>query len=144
MKLIAMIFLTVFLGKGCDADTRQTMETAVIEYEANTRGFYRKVVIKNQTLTLSKDRSGNDKPAVQKISDADWKELIAAFEAVNRDGISELKAPSEKRFYDGSPIGGLTVTYKGKTYQSAPFDHGNPPQEIARLVNKITSYIKRE
>lgn len=139
-----MIFLTMFLGKGCDGDVKQDIATAVIEYEANTRGFYRKVVIKNQMVTVSADRNGSDKPKAQKITDADWKYLISAFERINLDGISNLKAPTEKRFYDGAPIGSLKITYKEKTYDSAAFDHGNPPAEIEKLVTKITSYITKE
>jgi hypothetical protein len=42
------------------------METSVTEHTANTRGFIKKITVKNQMLTVSKDRDGNDKPVPKK------------------------------------------------------------------------------
>ena len=39
MKLLSLLFLTIFLGKGCDAEQKQDVESAIIEYTATTRGF---------------------------------------------------------------------------------------------------------
>jgi len=143
MKVISLILLTIFLGKGCNDEKKQDMQTAAIEYTANTRGYFRKVVIQNQTATISKDRDGNEKPESIKINETDWKQLIASFQDIDLDEIPNLKAPSEKRFYDGAAIAGLKIIYKGKTYESVNFDHGNPPVEIEKLVSKITSFIKK-
>lgn len=142
MKLL-LIVLTIFLGKGCDEETNHDINSAVIEYTANTRGYYRMVLVEKKTVTVSKDRDGKDNPPVEKINDADWKELIAGFQEVNLEGLPDLKAPSEKRFHDGAAIAQVKITYKGKIYESASFDHGNPPKEIKRLVTKITSFIKK-
>jgi len=142
MKIISLLFLTIFLGKGCGSEQKQEIETAVIEYTANTRGFYFQIVIQNQTVKISKDRKGADNPQPVKISDADWKELVADFQSVNLDGIADLKSPTQKRFYDGAAIANLKITYKGKTYESQAFDHGTPPAEIAKLVNKVVSFKK--
>jgi hypothetical protein len=143
MKILSLLFLTIFLGKGCDAQNKQEIETAVIEYVANTRGFYQKITVKNQLVTVSKDRSGNSKPVATKISDADWKELVTYFKTVALDNLPKLKAPTEKRFYDGAAIANLKITYKDKVYETAGFDHGFPPKEIKKLVNKITSLAKK-
>jgi hypothetical protein len=40
MKILSILFLTLFLGNGCDSAKAQDMENAIIEYTANTRGFY--------------------------------------------------------------------------------------------------------
>lgn len=142
MKILSLLFLTIFLGNGCDSAKAQDIETAIIEYTANTRGFYQKITVKNQMLTVSKDRDGNDKAAPTKISDADWKELVDCFKKVELDSLSKLKAPSEKRFYDGAAIANLKITFKDKTYETDSFDHGFPPKEIKKLVNTITSLAK--
>jgi hypothetical protein len=142
MKILSLLFLTIFLGNGCDSAKAQDIETAVIEYTANTRGFYQKITVKNQMLTVSKDRDGNDKPVPTKISDADWKELVDFFKKVELDSLSKLKAPTEKRFYDGAAIANLKITFKDKTYETDSFDHGFPPKEIKKLVNTITSLAK--
>lgn len=142
MKILSLLFLTIFLGNGCDSAKAQDIETAVIEYTANTRGFYQKITVKNQMLTVSKDRDGNDKPVSTKISDADWKELVDFFKKVELDSLSKLKAPTEKRFYDGAAIANLKITFKEKAYETNSFDHGFPPKEIKKLVNTITSLAK--
>ncbi len=142
MKLISLLFLTIFLGKTCNSEQKQDLETAVIEYSANTRGFYQKIVIQNQMITVSRERKNADNPKAVKLSDADWKSLISEFQNINLEALPNLKAPTEKRFYDGAPIGELVVTYKGNTFQTSGFDHGTPPVEIETFVNKILSFVK--
>jgi hypothetical protein len=142
MKLFSLLFLTFFLGKGCDSDTKQNIETAVIEYVANTRGFYQKIVVQNQHYTVSKNRNGGEKLEEKKISDADWKKIISAFQEVDLEELPNLKAPTEKRFYDGAAIADVKITYKGKTYQSSNFDHGNAPVEIEKLITLVTAFGK--
>lgn len=144
MKLFTMIFLSLFLGKSCEGQTKNDLKTAVLEYTANTRGFYQKIQIYDQKVTISKDRSGNDLPEAMKISDKDWKELVAYFETINLDSLPTLKAPTEKRFHDGAAIADLKVVYKDKTYQTEAFDHGYPPEAIKKLITKINSFAKKE
>jgi hypothetical protein len=144
MKLFTMIFLSIFLGKSCTSQTKNDIKIAVLEYTANTRGFYQKITIQNQMVTVSKDRSGNDKPVGTKISDKDWNELVGYFETVELDSLATLKAPTEKRFHDGAAIASLKVTYKDKTYQTEAFDHGYPPEAIKKLVTKINSFAKEK
>ena len=144
MKILSLLFLTIFLGNGCDSAKAQDIQTAVIEYTANTRGFYQKITVKNQLVTVSKDRNGTDKPIAVKIADADWKELVECFKTIELDSLAKLKAPTEKRFYDGAAIANVKISYKDKTYESASFDHGFPPKEIKKFVTKITALAKKE
>lgn len=144
MKLFSLIFLSVFLGKSCSSQTKNNLNSAIIEYTATTRGFYQKITIENQIISISKDRSGNDKPLATKISDKDWKELLGYFNAVELDSLATLKAPTEKRFYDGAAIADLKVTYKDKTYETEVFDCGYPPTVIKKLVDKINTFAKKE
>lgn len=143
MKILSLLFVTLFLGKGCDSEKKQDIATAVIEYTANTRGFYQKITIQNQTVSISKDRDGKDMPVQEKISDKDWNELVAEFQNVDLDGLPNLKAPTEKRFYDGAAIAELKISYKDKTYETTGFDHGFPPAEIEKLVTKINAFAKK-
>jgi hypothetical protein len=144
MKLFAVILLSVFLSKSCEGQTKNDLKTAVLEYTANTRGFYQKITIQDQMVSVSKDRSGNEKPVATKISEKDWKELVGYFETIKLDSLVTLKAPTEKRFYDGAAIANLKVTYKNKTYQTEAFDHGNPPEAIKKLVDKLNTFAKKE
>ena len=142
-KILSIFFLTIVLGKGCNGESKQDLESAVIEYVANTRGFYQKILIQNGVVTVLRDREGNDNPTPTKLSENDKKELLAGFQEIELDEMANLKSPTEKRFYDGAAIAYLKITYKEKTYESAHFDHGNPPVEIEKLVTKVTSYGKR-
>lgn len=143
MKLLSLLFLTIFLGKGCGEDQHQELKSAVVEYTANTRGFFQRITITNQQLTVMRER-GEKAGKTTAISDADWKKLVSEFSKVNLDELPNLKAPTEKRFYDGAPIGDLKVTYQGKIYESSAFDHGTPPAEIAALVNHIVALAKEK
>ena len=139
-----MIFLSLFVSKSCEGQTKNDLKTAVLEYTASTRGFYQKITIENQTVAVWKDRSGTEKPVATKISDKDWKELVGYFETINLDELETLKAPTEKRFHDGAAIANLAVSYKDKTYQTEAFDHGYPPEAIKKLITKINSFAKKE
>ena len=144
MKLFTLIFLSLFLSKSCESQTKNDLKTAILEYTANTRGFYQKITIQDQLVSILKDRSGNDKPVDIKISDKDWKELVGCFETINLDSLETLKAPTEKRFHDGAAIANLEVMYKDKSYKTNSFDHGYPPDAIKKIVDKINSFAKKE
>ena len=144
MKLLSLLFLTIILGKGCDNATAQDMQNTVIDYTANTRGFYQNITIKDQLVSVSKDRNNNDKAISTKISDADWAALINDFKELKLETLKDLKAPTEKRFYDGAAIANLKITYKDKSYETTSFDHGFPPKEIKKLVDKINTFAKKE
>jgi hypothetical protein len=142
MKLFTAILLTVFLSKSCESQTKNDLKMAVIEYTANTRGFYQKIRIQDQMVTISKDRNGTEKPITTKIADKDWKELIGYFETINLDNLTKLEAPTEKRFHDGAAIANLEVNYKDKNYKTTSFDHGYPPESIKKIVDKINTFAK--
>jgi hypothetical protein len=142
MKILSLLLLTIFLGKSCEGQNKQDLESAVIEYTANTRGFYQKITVQNQTAKISKDRSGNDEAAATKITSEDWENLVRYFHKMELDSLPKLKAPTEKRFYDGAPIANFKITFQDKTYETPSFDHGFPPKEIKKFVNKINSFAK--
>jgi len=102
------------------------------------------VVIRNQKLTVSRDRNGTKSPEEINISDTDWAELVKAFGKINLDEIPKLKDPMQKRFYDGAAIANLKIKYQDKEYETTDFDHGHPPAEIEKLVNKIVALAKEK
>jgi len=144
MKAIAMILLTIFMAKGCSQESKNDLANAEIVYTANNRGFYQKIVIQNQQISISNNRREGGNGTTTKISDADWKELVGYFKTIQLDSLPTFKDPTQKRFYDGAPIANMKVTYKDKEYQTLDFDHGFPPIEIEKLVNKIVLLGKKE
>ena len=137
MKTISILLLALFLGKGCSEAQKNALEKTVLQYEANTRGFYQKITINNQIVMVNNDRDGREKPTSIKISDKNWKELQLLFKDVKLDGLAKLKDPTQKRFYDGAAIATFYVKHLEKEYQTTEFDNGFPPAEIEKIVNKI-------
>jgi len=140
MKILSLIFLTIFLGKGCAQATNKDVESAVIVYEASSKGHYTKVEVQNHMVSVSGQGVEGGMKA-KKISDADWNYLIEEFKKVDLKNMPHLISPSKQRVYDGAATANMTITYMGTQYRSSPFDHGNPPAEIKNLVDKITSFI---
>ena len=144
MKAITIILLTVFLGKSCSNEAQNDIANATIQYTATTRGFFQKIVVVNQKATIYRDRN-SEKPSEEiAISGSDWKEMIGYFQKINLEKLSELKDPTQKRFYDGAAIANLKIRYQDKNYETTNFDHGFPPAEIEKLVNKIAALAKQE
>ncbi len=144
MKVITLLFLTVFMGKSCSNEAQNDITNTAIQYTATSRGFYEKVIIVNQEATVFKNRRGEDNPQKIAISDADWSELVAQFSRINLEEMPNFKDPTQKRFFDGAAIANLKVRYQGKNYETFDFDHGNPPVEIAAFVNKIVTLVNKE
>lgn len=144
MKVITIILLTLFMSKSCSEQASNTLENTVVQYTANTRGFYQKVIIVNQKMSISKDRNNNEPMQQYTISENDWNELIRDFKNINLPELPNLKDPTQKRFYDGAAIANLKVKYQDKTYETKDFDHGFPPAAIEKMVNKIVSLAKQQ
>ena len=51
--------------------------------------------------------------------------------------LTNIKAPSSKRYFDGAPHAILTIKIGGEEINTPFFDHGFPPKEIASLINHI-------
>ncbi|MFC4748519.1 hypothetical protein [Flavobacterium branchiicola] len=116
------------------------MTTTKIEYSALSRGYYKKIVVQNQTVSVVNGR--DQQPVESKIDNAKWKQIVSEFSKVNLEEIPNLKAPTEKRFYDGAAIGNLKITQNQKTYETKGFDNGTPPKEIEKLVNLLVDFVK--
>ena len=132
------------MAKGCSQEAKNDIANAKIVYTANTRGFYQKITIQNQEISVSSKRESGDKGVTSKISDTDWKELVGYFEKIELDSLSTYKDPTQKRVYDGAAIAELIINFQDKEYQTKNFDHGYPPVEIEKFVNKLVSLVKEE
>jgi hypothetical protein len=131
----------LFLGKGCS--NGDDLTTTQIVYNASSRGFYQNIVVKNKEMVVQNDRNGLDKKTIS-ISESDWKEMVAAFQLIELEKIATYKDPTQKRFSDGAAIANVKITFKEKEYQSVEFDHGMPPVEMEKLINKIVELAKQK
>lgn len=150
MKKLGLLLLTIIFTVGCSSTKTAVAKDAVkqekntdklsFEYEAMTRGAYRKVVItKDSTVTIHDHEMKN--VTTKPTKKADWDILNAAYNKIRdkRLNLDELKAPSNKSFSDGAMAANLKIIVSDQIFATPTFDHGNPPAEIAVLVGKIVS-----
>ena len=140
MKILSLLLLTIVLGTGCSSQKKADLTSTQIEYSAMSRGYFKKIVVQNQTVSVTNGR--DQQPVESKIDNAKWNKIASEFSKINLDSLSALKAPTEKRFYDGAAIGNLKITQNQKTYETAGFDNGFPPKEIEKLVNILVDFAK--
>ena len=144
MKLISYILFTLFLSKGCVNQPKQDFSKSTVTYTAETRGYFMQITLEDKELRISKDRETRLPSVRIPLTAADQKKVLAMVKAIDVPNLSQLKAPTEKRFYDGAAIGNLSVTHNGETFGTAGFDHGNPPVEIEQLVAFMNAFDKTE
>jgi hypothetical protein len=140
MKIVSLLLLTIFIGTSCSSQKTADMTATQIEYTAVSRGLFKKILVQDKTVSVTNGR--NTEAVETKIDDAKWNQIVDAFSKINLDTVPTLKAPTEKRFYDGAAIGNLTITQNQKTYQTKGFDNGFPPKEIEKLVNLLVDFAK--
>lgn len=109
-------------------------------YSASSRSSYKHIKINKKHIELSKKREG--KSLELPLNSKQWKTLVKLSNSIKIKSINNLEAPSKKFQFDGAALAHLKITSNGKTYESSPFDHGNPPEEIAELVKEILSIVE--
>ncbi|MBC9794644.1 hypothetical protein [Sinomicrobium weinanense] len=140
MKILFAILLFAVAGRECEnrAALQNTgqKENISFQYKALSRGSFYEVVISPETISVQKSR---DKAAktLAKMDDKDWQDLLAVLDKIDVTQIRELKAPTDKRLYDGAAHAELIITREGKAYRTSGFDHGYPPEEVEPLVKTI-------
>ena len=144
MKLISCFLLSLFLSKGCVNQSKQDFSKSTLTYTAETRGYFKQIVLEHNTVFISKDRTTR-LPSVQiALTKEEQKTLLNLVKELDAPNLAQLKAPTEKRLYDGAAIGNLCISHKGETYSTSGFDHGNPPVEIEQLVTFMNAFDKSE
>lgn len=140
MKKSIVLLLSILVFAGCAGQKAGDKNGIKIEYKAYSRGFYQVITIENQMVFVTKSR--DEKPDGIRLSNGDWNYIKMTVQGLNLESLPNLKAPTEKRLFDGAAIASLKITKQGKTFESQSFDHGYPPVEIEKVVNKMLSFVK--
>lgn len=143
MKAIALVLFSLLMGKGCSGSSAD-LALAKLIYTAQSRGVNQVITIQNQDITVESGRGKDATVAIARISQGDWNDLTRQFDTIELEKMETYADPSQERFHDGAAIANFTVEYKGKTYRSKDFDHGNPPKELKSLIDKIVSLISEK
>ncbi|PBJ11448.1 hypothetical protein [Flavobacterium sp. ACN6] len=140
MRILSLLLLTLFIATGCCSQKKVDMTSTQIEYSAHSRGYFKSILVENKSVSVTSKRDAS--PVKSNIDDAKWNKIVDAFSKVNLDSLSTLKAPTDKRTYDGAAIGNLKIIQNQKTYETQGFDNGFPPKEIEKLVNLLVDFAK--
>ena len=120
--------------------------SAIVNYQNNTAVKYQTfskstfdyVIISKDKILISKDK------ALQKIdkysvNPKDWEALNEMIEAIDAETIKDIVPPSTSYQVDGALHATLSLIKGDVAYTSKGFDHGNPPETLMALVNKVLS-----
>jgi len=152
MKILFGILAVLFITKECDQKkpdkdstntefvegkqtTRNQDKDYSIKYSALSRGIFKEITINSSSITVKKDRIS--KPVTKECPNEIWSKFTKILDEVDLKMLPELKAPTQKRLFDGAAHATLNVIVDGKTYTTSSFDHGFPPEEIKELCDKL-------
>ncbi len=160
MKIVLAVFTLFLLNKECNQNknsehlenepktsvekidtVNQQEDSMTITYEVQSRGVYDKIWVTKDSIATTKDRSLKRINSVV-CSDTDWKTLSSTISKIALHQLHELDVPSKAHQYDGAPMATLKIMSDDVIYSSPIFDHGNPPEQLTEVVNKLLALQK--
>lgn len=138
MKILFILLSITLLNKDCSP--KQEQEKTSIVYTASSRGSYFQALVKNDNISVSRQRDAA--PIFKSYPEAFKKNLLLELNKINIEQLQNFEAPSKNHLFDGAKIAFLEITKNNKTYKSTNFDHNNPPKEIAAIVKEILSIVE--
>jgi hypothetical protein len=135
-KIITLLLVVLFSSCNAQDEANDSIE---LVYLAQTRGSSINITFKNDSLYLKSNES--DESLV--LSKQQIEEILEEVSKINLSEISNLKAPSNKRFSDGTLIAKFIIKKESETHTSSEFDHENPPKELKSLYALLKLFIKK-
>ncbi|WP_411766263.1 hypothetical protein [Winogradskyella sp. A3E31] len=151
MKILFSLLTLILITKECNDSKNNSLteesqnaskieqnDDMLITYTIQSRGLFEEVVIANNTIKTKNGRDASNE-STEALDSKDWEALQKEISTVNLQKLPELKAPTDKRLYDGAAMATLKINKGGKEITTPTFDHGYPPKAIESLVNKVLS-----
>jgi hypothetical protein len=123
--------MVLFLIFGKNISEKEMVKSVELSYQ--TRGTQKYLHISNDSILVEI----NGRISNYKTTPAQWKKILKSLEKVKLSGISTLKRPSTKSYYDGALITQMKVITNIKEYESVSFDHDNPPTILVKTINAM-------
>lgn len=152
MKLFLSLLTLLIITKECDNPKKQNLndtsdtnmkteqvEDFTITYTIQSRGMFEEYTASPKELL---HKTSRDVSKTFNMSSSDWQTLQKMVSGIDISKLPDLKAPTDKRLYDGAAMASVKLQKDGREIESATFDHGHPPEAIAELVNKVLSLAK--
>lgn len=137
MKLLLSTFLIITIN---NCVSQQTSTITEISYEAITRGSY--IIINVSKLQL--EYKDNNTQKTIKINTESWNNLITLCSKFDLEKLEDFNPLNNKHATDAALHATITVKTIDKEYISQTFDHGNPPEELKQLVEKLLALAEIE
>ncbi|WP_435414144.1 hypothetical protein [Polaribacter aestuariivivens] len=134
-----ILMCLLLIAHSCSAQNND-IDSLFIEYNAHTRGNFLNIKLEKDILTF-------ETPSVNKklnLEKDEIEKIKAEISTINISKIHSLKAPSTKRFSDGTMIAFFTIKTSNNEFTSSEFDHQNPPKELLKLYHLLESYVNKK
>ena len=116
-----------------------------VKFTSTTRGYNKEIFITPKKITFHEENArevGKGEDFTRAIEKQEWKKLLESLDGVLLREIPLLKAPSDKRTYDGARASTIIITdKKGKSWHHA-FDDEEPHAQLKPLMNQILELAK--
>ena len=134
MRLFKILLLILFFSCSNFKYNLYSKQSGIeLHYTFNSKNNFTKIII-----TKEKVLNKYNKVVTSKITSADyWQKCILLLSKLELKKLTNIKAPSSKRYFDGAPHAKLSIKIAGEEINTPFFDHGFPPKEIAVLINHI-------
>ena len=124
-------FSILFILMNCAS--QKTTDTNEIIYNAITRGRLENITIKGSSLQYKT----NQKSIFINLTKEQQEKVNIEISKINLNEINNLKAPTDKRFYDGAMHTSILIKSNSTEYTSSTFDDTNPPIELKALCQLL-------
>lgn len=134
-----LYLLILCISFGCSSQNiKNSTNINEITFNAITRGSSENIIVVDQTVFYKTHNSSN----TYAISKEQRDKLDKYIASLNLSEIANLKAPTNKRLYDGALHATLSIKTNKTTYTSSQFDDDTPPTELKPVVELLRSFVK--
>jgi len=136
MKITFLFLLLSFISllAGCQS-------IADIKFTTGTRGYNKEIVVGQKTISVHEQNFREPDKEInttREIKKGEWKKVIQSLNGVMLREIPLLKAPSDKRTFDGARSSTISITdKKGKIWHHS-FDDESPNEALVPLMTVIS------
>lgn len=130
-----LFLLLLFSISGCKSQNETG--TISITYEAITRGSSIEIKATSSLFIYKDVETGKQfKPTKN-----DWKSIKTLIKEINLSEMYRFNAPSEESSVDAALQATLSIYTHNMSYRSQTFDHGNPPKELKKIIEKLFDLV---
>jgi len=118
--------------------SQKTSDIKEIIYNAITRGRSENITLRGSTLQYKTTKES----IFINLTKEQLEKVNTEVSKINLNEINTLKAPTNKRFYDGAMHTSILIKSNSMEYTSATFDDTNPPAELKALCDLLLNLAK--